>query len=201
MIVGYNATETTILNPAGPAAFNLDWASLKAQLAQPLAVADVDKVIADFRRLRPTATASDLYFHITTLRWMGAGSWTLAERKSALGPAPAYMYRLEFQTSVDQLRSPHSLDIPLVFDTVGKSASLLAPVAADAQVVADQMSSAWIAFARTGSPNAPGLASWPRYDARSRSTMIFNVVSRAVNDPYAEERRIIAALPALPPRG
>ena len=71
--------------------------------------------------------------------------------------------------------------------------------AADAQSVADQMSAAWIAFAHTGSPNATGLASWPRYDPRARSTMLFDVVSRAVNDPYSDERQLIAALP--PPTG
>ena len=96
---------------------------------------------------------------------------------------------------MDRLRTPHSLDIPLVFDTVGNSASILGPSAPQAQVVADQMSAAWIAFARTGSPNASGLSSWPRYDARSRSTMIFNEVSRAVNDPRGAERQAIAALP------
>ena len=194
LIVGYNATETTALG-APKAAFDLDWDGLKAQLAPTLGGADPDKLIADMRRLRPAASPSDLYFIITTDRGMGAGSIAMAERKSALGAAAAYMYRLEFETPVERLRSPHGLDLPLVFDTVDKSASFLGTGAADAQKVAEQMSPAWIAFARTGSPNAPGLPSWPRYDTRSRSTMIFNVVSRAVNDPYAEERAIIAALP------
>ena len=63
------------------------------------------------------------------------------------------------------------------------------------------MSPAWIAFARTGSPNAPGLPSWPRYDTRSRSTMIYNVVSRAVNDPYAEERSLSPPCRRNPRRG
>jgi len=194
MIVGYNATETTLLDaPAG--AFDLDWDGLKAQLGPRLAGADVDRLIADLRRLRTAASASDLFFTITTDRGMGEGSIAMAERKAALGAAAAYMYRLEFETPVQRLRSPHGLDLPLVFDTVDKSASFLGTGAADAQTVADQMSPAWIAFARTGSPNAPGLPSWPRYDTRSRSTMIYNVVSRAVNDPYAEERAIIAALP------
>ena len=198
ILLGYNATETTILGPPA-GAFDLDWAGLKAALAPSMAGGDTDKLISDFKRLRPGATPSDLYFHISTLRGMGLASWTLAERKAGLNAAGAYFYRLEFATPVDRLRSPHALDIPLVFDTVGKSASLLAPVAADAQKVADQMSAAWIAFARTGSPNAAGLSSWPRYDARSRSTMVFNVVSRAVNDPYPEERAIISALPPTRP--
>jgi para-nitrobenzyl esterase len=197
VIVGYNATETTIFSP--PADFDLDWASLKTQLAAQAPGLDVEPVIAAFRQLRPAATASDLYFAITTDVWMGRGSIRIAERKAALGAAPAYLYRLEFETPVDRLRSPHALDLPLVFDTVGKSESMLGAAAAEAQKVADQMSAAWIAFARTGSPNATGLASWPRYDQRARSTMIFNVTSRAVNDPYSGERQLIAALPERPP--
>ncbi|HWA60070.1 MAG TPA: carboxylesterase family protein, partial [Caulobacteraceae bacterium] len=193
ILVGYTATETTI--GAEPALFGLDWSGLKARLGPVLGGGDPDKVIADFRRLRPQASPSDLYFHITTLRGQGARALALAERKAAQHAAGAYVYRLEFETPVDHLKSPQALDLPLVFDNVGKSASLLGPVAADAQKLADQMSEAWIAFARTGSPNASGLSSWPRYDERSRSTMLFNVVSRAVNDPYPEERQILAALP------
>jgi para-nitrobenzyl esterase len=193
VIVGYNATETTVLG-ATPAQFDLDWAGLKSQLA-PVAGDNADKLIADFRRLRPAASPSDLYFRITTLHGMGARTIALAERKAALAAAGAYLYRLDFETPVDKLRSPHALDIPLVFDTVGKSTSLLGPVSEAAQSVADQMSAAWIAFAHTGSPNGTGLASWPRYDPRARSTMVFNVTSRAVNDPNAEERQLIGALP------
>jgi para-nitrobenzyl esterase len=194
VIVGYTATETTLGAPPGD--FDLDWPDLRAQLAPVLAGADADRLIADFRRLRPTASASDLYFTITTEVGLGRDSILLAERKGALGAAPAYMYRLEFETAVDRLRSPQDLDLPLVFDTVDRSAAFLGAAAGDARKVVEQMSPAWIAFARTGSPNAPGLPSWPRYDTRSRSTLLFNVVSRAVNDPYAEERRIIAGLPA-----
>ena len=197
IIVGYNATTTTAFG-AAPAG-GLDWGGLKSQLAASLGSADVDRLIADFRRLQPGASASDLYFRITTWHDVGARALSAAERKAALASAGAYVYRLEFETPVDQLRSPQGLDVPLVFDTVGKSASLLGPVADAAQKVADQMSGAWIAFAHTGSPNGTGLASWPRYDARARSTMLFNVTSRAVNDPYSEERQIIAALPASAP--
>jgi para-nitrobenzyl esterase len=114
---------------------------------------------------------------------MLAPAIALAERKAVLDAAGAYLYRLEFQGPAAGQPSPGPLDLPLVFDNVERSTSLLGPAAPDAQKVADQMAAAWIALARTGSPNASGLASWPRYDARARSTMLFNVVSRAVNDP------------------
>jgi para-nitrobenzyl esterase len=199
VLVGFCATETTLR--ATPETYALDFPGLKARLAPMFPGADMDRLVTQFRQLRPGASASDLWFHITTLRGVGAVATTLAERKAALNAAGAYAYRVEFETPVDRLKSPHALDIPLVFDNVAKSDSLLKPVAADAQKVADQMSAAWIAFARTGSPNAPGLSSWPRYDGRSRATMLFNVTSRAVNDPYPEERAIMAALPPATPQG
>ena len=107
----------------------------------------------------------------------------LAERKAAQASAGAYLYRLDFQTPVEQLGAVSGLDTPLVFDTVAAAASLLGTAAGPAQAVADVMSAAWVAFARTGSPNAVGLPSWPRYDPRARSTMLFNTVSRAMNGP------------------
>jgi para-nitrobenzyl esterase len=58
------------------------------------------------------------------------------------------------------------------------------------------MSAAWLAFARYGTPNAPGLPSWPAFGAQNRATMVFNVISRAVNDPLHDERQL---LPQAPP--
>ena len=200
LIVGSNGTETTVLFPP-PGAFDLDWDGLDRQLqATGIAAAAVGTLVAGFRRLKPDATPSDLYFDITTQRGMGANATAVAERKAALGRAPAYLYRLEWRTPVEggRLRSPHALDVPLVFDNVAKSASLLGPDVAQTQRVADAMSDAWIAFARSGTPSAPGLASWPAYDTRLRSTMVFNEVSRSVDDPRHAERALLAPVARRP---
>jgi para-nitrobenzyl esterase len=193
LVVGYNTDETTVLFPP-PGVFDLDWPGLTAQLAQQIPGQDVKPLVAQMRALRPQATPSDLYFTITTERGMGANATAVAERKSALGRAPVYLYRLEWTTPVEggRLRAPHALDLPLVFDNVALSSSLIGPAGADAQRVADAMSSAWIAFARGGSPNGPGLPQWPAFDAGERATMLFNVVSRAVNDPLHAERQALA---------
>ena len=152
LIVGSNKDETTVLfPPAG--AFDLDWPGLKSQLQSTMPAAKVEALIAGFRRLRPEASASDIYFTITTELSMGANADAVAERKAALQAAPVYRYRLEWMTPVEsgRLRTPHALDLPMIFDNVAKSDSLIGEGASHAQQVANAMSAAWIAFARTGS--------------------------------------------------
>jgi para-nitrobenzyl esterase len=197
VLLGYNKTETTYLFPP-PGAFDLDWPGLARTLAPALPGLDVAKVIDGWRTRHPQASPSDLYFMITTENTMGLSAGTLAVRKSAQGAAPAFLYRLEWETPVDggRMRSPHSLDIPLVFDNVAKASGLIGTGSAQAQQVSNVMSAAWLAFARYGTPNAPGLPSWPAFSAQNRETMIFNVISRAVNDPLHDERLL---LPQAPP--
>ena len=200
LLLGYNKDETTVLFPP-PGVFDLNWSDLEKPLEDTMPGKDVSALIQGFRALRPQATPSDLYFTITTERTMGANAQAVAERRSQAHGAPVYLYRLEWMTPIEQgrLRTPHSLDVPMVFDNVAASSSLIGSGAPEAQRVADAMSSAWIAFARTGSPNAPGLPSWPAFDTEHRSTMIFNVMSRAIDDPLYRERALLAPY-ASPPR-
>jgi para-nitrobenzyl esterase len=90
------------------------------------------------------------------------------------------------------MRTPHGLDVPLVFDNVAQAPGQIGTGTQDAQRVADTMSAAWLAFARYGTPNAAGLPSWPAFTVRNRETMIFDVSSRAVNDPLHAERQLWA---------
>ena len=86
----------------------------------------------------------------------------------------------------------HCMDIPFVFENVDRSTSVVGD-GADRYGLADKMSSAWVAFARTGNPNHKGLPKWEPFIADKRATMIFNNECRAVNDPYREERLSVAA--------
>ncbi|MEO8306626.1 MAG: carboxylesterase family protein [Pseudomonadota bacterium] len=201
LIVGYNATETTVLFPP-PGVFDLDWPGLERQLKSELPDADVGKLISEMRQLRPKATASDLYFFITTERGMGANAGIVATRKTALGGAPVFMYRLVWPTPVlgGKMRTPHGLDVPLVFDNVAAAKSQVGSDTFGPQKVAEAMSSAWIAFARTGSPNGPGLANWPVFSPTVRPVMTFDTTSRAIEDPLRREHQVLAPyLPAPSP--
>ena len=200
VIVGANKDETTVLFPP-PDAFDLDWAGLKKHLTAALPRSNVDRLIEQLRRIRPTATPSDLYFTVTTELGMGNNARTLATRKSRQNAAPVYLYRLEWETPVDggRLRAHHGLDVPLVFDNVADAHGLRASGSPDAQRVADSMSAAWLNFARTGNPNGPSLAYWPAFEPRQQPTMVFDAVSRAVSDPIRDLRLLLENPPVAEP--
>jgi para-nitrobenzyl esterase len=64
----------------------------------------------------------------------------------------------------------------------------------DRYALADRMSAAWAAFARTGNPNHKGLPNWPAFNTGQRATMILDNECKVVNDPNGEERVAMAAL-------
>jgi para-nitrobenzyl esterase len=104
------------------------------------------------------------------------------------------MYRFQWYSPVSggRLRAMHCMDIPFVFENVDLSTSVVGD-RPDRRALADKMSTAWVAFARTGNPNHKKLPMWEPFTAEKRPTMIFNTECRAANDPYREERLAVAA--------
>jgi para-nitrobenzyl esterase len=197
MMIGTTETETTALIGVGdPSVFSLDDASLHQKLAAWIPANEIDGVTAGYRRSAPHATPSDLFFAITTTRQVRQQAWIQAERKAAQNGAPVWLYELDWQTPVDggQWRSPHSLDLAFVFDNVAKSESMVGG-GDGPRALADQMSTAWLAFARTGNPNNKILPQWTQYRPPDRTTMVFDLKSRAVNDFRGDERQLLASLP------
>lgn len=204
VLLGTNATETSAAVQS-PADFTMDEATLRARVAAslgnrdaaiiesywPAMAGEADALIAAYRRNRPDASPSDLYFAITTDQNMRVRCVTQAERLAARPAAPIFLYQLNWQTPVQngQLRSPHSLEIPFVFNHV-RLMENVAGKGAEQDRLAAQMSGAWAAFARSGNPNHAGLPAWPAYEAGRRATMIFDRQCRVEDDPNGVERRL-----------
>jgi para-nitrobenzyl esterase len=154
-------------------------------LLRPVAGARAQQAVDLYKRLHPTDSLSYLLVDTITDFWMRQAANRVAELKVMQKAAPAFVYVLEWQVSSD-LRTPHGTDVALAFDNV--NASPIIAAAPDAQQVADQMSAAWAAFARTGDPGNVKIPHWPAYSLRSRANMLFNVHSRVVDD-YGKEAR------------
>ncbi|HEY5105385.1 MAG TPA: carboxylesterase/lipase family protein [Caulobacteraceae bacterium] len=191
VMIGTNKDEATLFLRADPkfGEFTDDDLAKRAKAAAP---GKSDALVAGLREAFPDYSPTHLACAVQTAVGMWNGSITLAERKSAQKSAPVWMYMLTWETPVARgsLKSPHALEIPLVFDNVEAARNFVGR-GEDPQALAEQMSQAWLAFARNGDPNTPAIPHWPAYEASERSTMIFNLESRVENDPMAAVRRIL----------
>jgi para-nitrobenzyl esterase len=118
----------------------------------------------------------------------------LSERKFRQGKAPVHMYLFEWKSPAmgGKLRSPHTVEIPFVFDNTDiPKVMTKSPTAAP---LAAKTSDAWIAFARNGNPNHSGLPHWPAYSTADRATMIFDNTCKVENDPGKPAREFWASI-------
>ncbi len=152
---------------------------------RPLAGARAQQAVDLYKKLHPADSPSYLLVDLVTDYWMRQAANQVAELKVKQKAAPAYVYVLDWDINAE-LRAPHGTDVALAFDN--PQASPVIGVAPHAQAVADQMSAAWVAFARTGNPNDSKLPHWPAYSLRSRPNMAFDVKSRVVEDYGAQAR-------------
>jgi para-nitrobenzyl esterase len=188
LMIGSTRTELTL--SADRALFSLSDEAMRQKVGE--LVGDRSNGIIDvYRRLNPSATPSDLYFLIASDHRYSAPVMKIAERRAALGKGSVYQYYFRWESPFDggRLKSPHTIEIPFAFDNV--KTSPLTRDAPDAPALADKVSSAWLAFARSGDPNTPKLPRWPAFNATERATMVFDNQSKVERDPIGEQRRVM----------
>jgi len=195
VIVGANRTEMTYFAPE--ADFNMDEATMRQRVARIVGEENVDTVVEVYRDSKPDASASEIYFLVFSDQSYVIPSITIAERRAALGGAPTYLYYLTWESPVDdgRIMSPHTLDIPLIFDNV--NVSRLTQGSAAAQALADKVSDTIINFARTGDPNVGKLPNWTAYNGDTRATMVLNDNSAVIEDPIAARREVMQPILGL----
>jgi para-nitrobenzyl esterase len=193
VIIGTTETEGSYFAPAE--LLSLDEAAVRSRLRERLGH-DGDRVFELFRKSRPEATPSEIYFTISAFP---TNAHIQAERKAAQRRAPAFLYQIRWRTPVDSGRrlSPHCIEIPFAMQNVWQLPEMVG-TGPELQTLADRVSGAWVAFARAGDPSHPAIPKWPAYVASQRTTMHIDNEWRVVNDPDREERLAMAQLPRLP---
>jgi para-nitrobenzyl esterase len=119
------------------------------------------------------AILGDLRFRLPTLRF--------AEHYRALAETYVYHFAYGSPGLRGQLGACHALELPFVFGTYDQPAQeRFAGKGPEVAALSQSIRDAWTSFAR-------GQAPWVRY-GDARETMQFDLSSRVVNDPFAEER-------------
>jgi para-nitrobenzyl esterase len=198
MIIGNTHDETRAFLGNEPGVHELTWEELPDRLLPHLLV-DIhpEYVIAEYRKLYPNYSPTDVFFAATTAGRSWRGAVIEAELRAAQG-SPVYAYQLNYRSPLENGRfgAMHGMDIPLVFDNISQPGSPSGKDA-DAQKAADQMSEAFIAFARTGNPENANIPEWKPYELPDRATMVFDTTSQLVNDPRSDERKLFAQVPYI----
>ncbi|HTV62321.1 MAG TPA: carboxylesterase family protein [Verrucomicrobiae bacterium] len=127
-------------------------------------------------------------------------AFTQAEKKTALGTAPAFAYIYAWRTPALDGRPGtfHSAEISMVFDNADKCVNY-SGLTPEGLEMSTNMSSGWANFAHTGNPNHSGIPNWPAYEKNKRSTMIFNTPCVVKDDPEGPGLRLLEGWPAINP--
>ncbi|MEN5265393.1 carboxylesterase/lipase family protein [Stenotrophomonas sp. TWI587] len=198
MVIGNTHDETRAFLGNDPANFALTWETLPAKLEKEQYVDLLPAVvIAEYRRLYPHYTPSEVFFAATTAGRSWRGAVEELEARARQG-APTWAYQLDWGSPLDggKFGAFHTLDIPLVFDTTDRPGSRTGD-GEEATAVAATMSEALIAFARHGDPNHGGLPRWQTYSLARRETMLFDATSQQADDPRGGERRLYQQAPFI----
>jgi para-nitrobenzyl esterase len=199
MMIGNTHDETrSLIGRGDPSAWTVTWEQLPRKLEAELRV-DIsgDRVVAEYRRLYPDYSPTDVFFSATTAGRSWRGAIIEAELRAAQG-APAYAYQLDWGSPEDggKWGAFHTLDIPLMFGTLTAEGSRTGD-GADARRVSDTMQGALLAFARAGDPNYAGMPRWEPYSLPRRQTMVFDVEPKLADDPRGAERRLFEKVPFI----
>jgi len=181
LIAGTNRDEGTLMG--GPPVRNLDqlhkWASDKVgQMSDSLLTLYPAATDADAHAAAAQASGDLLFLY---------GTRSVLRASSEMNPN-TFQYQFTRLNGVGrriQWGAFHASEIPYVFETLpdsvyGTGPMLFGDFSIDADTYNEQdaklsqaMSAAWITFAKTGTPNAPGLTRWPAFTLGKESYLEF----------------------------
>ncbi|MCX6903214.1 MAG: carboxylesterase family protein [Verrucomicrobia bacterium] len=189
MITGSNQNES-VNAVDNPASAQMTDAELMAKLTERYH--DKAAAIAEaYRKQYPRESPFGIWATVAASE-ARRNAMTQAEKKAALGAAPAFEYVYAWRTPALEGRPGtfHSAEISMVFDNADKCVNY-SGLTPEALEMSFNMSSAWAHFARSGNPNHPGIPHWPAFEKSKRSTMIFNTPCLVKDDPEGPGLRLL----------
>jgi para-nitrobenzyl esterase len=191
MILGNVHDETALPSRGADITWDNAATVLLTAVSQYLGPYTAEQVVSKYREIYPDKTPEQIHTAAATAFRAWPGQRWEAERRAAnpVSQPHTWVYQMNFAGANG--KAMHTIDIPFMFDNiamaevqVGSSPEQLAAASALAATMSDML----IHYARTGNPNHAGLPTWPAYDLKNRSTMIWARAPRIENDPRREER-------------
>jgi para-nitrobenzyl esterase len=197
-LVGSNRDEWKLFMTGDRAGRDLDEAGLAERIRRALPAkngegeAVADAAIEAYQRVggprgrRPserwTAFQSDRVFHYPATR--------VADLQSRHQPK-TWSYLFEWTPALvgGRIGACHGVELPFVFGSI-RAPFMRATLGASssAQRLCDKVQDAWLAFARSGSPEHTALPAWPAYSEERRRTMALASSCKLREDPHASGR-------------
>jgi para-nitrobenzyl esterase len=168
--------------------FDLNDAGLKTLLEQRYKTKAAE-ILALYRKYYPQKSAYLVQAEVMTDSGFRRSAIKQAELKAAQGKAPIYMYQWDWPTPSfgGRYGAVHGLDVSATFREARDGN--------DAARIADEFSTMFVAFARTGNPNCSRIPPWEQYDANKRATMLFSTPTHQEYDPRSEIRKFWEQMP------
>lgn len=172
MILGSNRNEFTYdINKPMTAE------EVRSKLAGQIGEEKADSYIEAFNRVYPGSGPEQAIYLDTFLR---PAAVAMADAKSAIG-SKVWMYYMTWGPETNSLGACHGMELPLMFRNVSLHRELTGGTAS-AYKMSERMSSAWLAFMKTGDPNTKDLPQWDPYTAENGNTMIFDDECKIVHN-------------------
>jgi len=162
----------------------------RADLGKLLGTAKADALVVAMKKANPEKSIRTLSYGVG-----GYGQRNNVQRMVKLKhdqhAAPVYQYWFTWQSpQLDgQCGAWHTAELAFCFDNI-RLCDQGTGDTVEAHTLARKMATAWANFARTGSPNQPGLT-WAPSDPQRCQTMIFDNECRMADDPHGDVRRVL----------
>ena len=188
LLTGTNLDEWKLFGMADPELSSLDEAKLADRVAKLVPAGET--LLEAYRASRPGTAPSDLFNILATDRVFRIPAIRMAEAQAAHQP-DTFLYLFTWASPVmgGVLGSCHALEIPFVFGTYDSGmTAMFTGSGPQAAALAEAMQDAWLAFARTGRPEAEALPAWPAYEPARRATMVLGTSFEVHDDPAGTDR-------------
>ncbi|MDD7921425.1 carboxylesterase/lipase family protein [Actinomycetospora callitridis] len=145
---------------------------------------DPADVVAAYRAAGRGTTPAQVADAVGTDWMFGVPTRRLADAHTG----STWRYRFDWRSPGHdgRLGASHAMELPFVFDTVGRvdTAALAVPDTDETRALAARMRTAWVAFARDGDPG------WPAYTASTPTTRVFDTQDTTTDAPDGPEQAV-----------